>query len=138
MSRSGLCENDGDDNWSFIRWRGAVASALRGKKGQAFLRELLAALDAMPVKRLVRDELQTPAGEVCAIGCLAAARGIDMTNFDTYDFERISRELNVNEKLVQEIEWVNDEYSTTPEERWKTVREWVVENLRDDTEERKS
>lgn len=56
MSRSGYTE-DCDDNWQLIRWRGAVASAIRGKRGQAFLRELLAALDAMPEKRLIADAL---------------------------------------------------------------------------------
>jgi hypothetical protein len=44
--------------WSHIRWRGAVASAIRGGRGQAFLREMLAAMDAMPVKRLVANELR--------------------------------------------------------------------------------
>ena len=40
------------NEWSLIRYRGAVKSAIRGKRGQAFLREMLAALDAMPEKRL--------------------------------------------------------------------------------------
>ena len=131
MSRSGLSEDEGDDPWAFIRWRGAVASALRGKKGQAFLREMLAALDAMPEKRLIEGELQEPSGDVCAIGCVGRARGMDMTIFDTYDYERIAGALGVNEKLVQEVEWINDEnYHPSPEQRWKDVREWVVENLK--------
>jgi hypothetical protein len=37
MSRSGY--SDDLENWSLIRWRGAVASAIRGRRGQAFLRE---------------------------------------------------------------------------------------------------
>lgn len=44
MSRSGY--NDDCDGWALIRWRGAVNSAINGKRGQAFLRELVAALDA--------------------------------------------------------------------------------------------
>ncbi len=55
MSRSGYSE-DGDQ-WQMIKWRGAVASAFRGRRGQAFLREMRDALDALPVKRLLRDEL---------------------------------------------------------------------------------
>ena len=55
MSGSGY--NDDCDGWALIRWRGAVASAIRGRRGQAFLRDLLAALDAMPDKRLVADAL---------------------------------------------------------------------------------
>lgn len=48
MSRSGY-SNDGEN---IAMWRGQVASAIRGKRGQAFLRELVEALDAMPEKRL--------------------------------------------------------------------------------------
>jgi len=47
MSRSGYSD-DCDDQWSLICWRGAVKSAIRGKRGQAFLKEMLAALDALP------------------------------------------------------------------------------------------
>lgn len=57
MSRSGYSEDWDGENWTFIRWRGAVKSALRGKRGQAFLREALAALDAMPEKRLITHDL---------------------------------------------------------------------------------
>ena len=38
MNRSGYTEEG--DNWSVVRWRGAVKAAIRGKRGQAFLREL--------------------------------------------------------------------------------------------------
>ena len=38
MSRSGY--SDDLDNWDLIRWRGQVSSAIRGKRGQGFLREL--------------------------------------------------------------------------------------------------
>ena len=41
MSRSGY--TDGFEMWSVIRWRGAVASAIRGQRGQRLLRDLLAA-----------------------------------------------------------------------------------------------
>ena len=57
MSRSDY-NSDNYSEWSLIRWRGAVASATRGKRGQSFLRDLLASLDAMPVKRLISDELE--------------------------------------------------------------------------------
>ena len=56
MSRSGYVDGD-DDQWASIRYRGAVKSAIRGRRGQAFLREMLAALDAMPEKRLIAGDL---------------------------------------------------------------------------------
>lgn len=40
MSRSGY--TDEDDIWAMIRWRGAVTSAIRGKRGQQALREWVA------------------------------------------------------------------------------------------------
>jgi hypothetical protein len=52
MSRSQYID-DCDDNWQLIRWRGMVASAIRGKRGQQFLKDLLAALDAMPVNAVL-------------------------------------------------------------------------------------
>ena len=45
MSRSGY--SDDCDTWPLICWRGAVASALRGRRGQQFLIELRDALDAI-------------------------------------------------------------------------------------------
>ena len=43
MSRSEYSE-DCDSNWLMIQWRGAVASAIRGQRGQTFLYEMLHAL----------------------------------------------------------------------------------------------
>lgn len=77
MSRSGYTD-DGLDSWQVIRWRGAVASAIRGRRGQALLTELLAALDAMPVKELIKEQLVED-GAVCALGALGRARGVDMS-----------------------------------------------------------
>jgi hypothetical protein len=42
MSRSGY-----DDEGDFGLWRGTVLAAIRGKRGQAFLREMKTAMDAM-------------------------------------------------------------------------------------------
>ena len=55
MSRSGY--SDDLETWQLIKWRGQVMSAIRGKRGQKFLRELLAALDAMPKKILITEDL---------------------------------------------------------------------------------
>lgn len=59
MSRSGY--HDDLDTLELGRWRGRVASAIRGKRGQKLLRDLLAALDAMPEKRLVSDVIEVSA-----------------------------------------------------------------------------
>jgi hypothetical protein len=127
--RSGYSEDC--DGWELIRWRGAVASAIKGKRGQEFLREMLAALDALPDKRLIAHELQQD-GEVCAIGSVGLARKVDMSTVDPEDYDGVASVFGVAPALVREIESVNDEwlgYRATPEERFKTVRRWVEKQL---------
>ena len=130
MNRSGYTD-DYDDQWATIRWRGAVESALRGKRGQAFLRELLEALDALPEKRLIAGELEED-GAFCALGAVGHQRGIDMQNLDPYDCERVAGEFGIANAMACEIMWVNDEMyyaNDTPEKRFERVRNWAVENL---------
>ena len=67
MSRSGYSDNC--DNVQL--WRSAVKRAMTGYRGQAFLRKLRTALDAMPVKRLITNEIANEAGEVCAHGWMS-------------------------------------------------------------------
>jgi hypothetical protein len=133
MSRSGY--SDDCENWSMIRWRGQVTSAIRGKRGQAFLRELITALDALPEHRLIADELQAGC-EVCAIGSVGLMRGIDLTQLDPHDYDHLAAEFGVAPQFIQEIEWMNDEayFGQTPEGRWKYMRDWAEKNLRVDQE----
>lgn len=109
MSRSGLVEDDGDDVLAHGRWRGAVQSAMRGKRGQAFLRELADALDAMPEKVLVAGALQSDDGCHCTLGVIANKRGLDVAAMDVDDYAGIADSLSVNAKIAQEIMWENDE-----------------------------
>jgi len=127
MSRSGYSDDWDGEWWDHIRWRGQVASAIRGKRGQAFLQELVVALDAMPERRLIKNNLEH-AGNVCAIGSVGVKRGLDMTALDPEDFVTIAGRFGVAPQLVQEIEWENDEgdYTETPEQRWTRMRAWAV------------
>lgn len=156
MSRSGY-DYEVEDNWALIKYRGAVASSIRGNRGQAFLREMLQALDALPEKRLISDELiitgqpsdgevivgadrlftdngaSCTIGEVCAIGSVGRARGIDMSQMDAHDPHVVANAFGINEKLAREIVFINDEdgfYGETPEHRFQRVRKWVISNLR--------
>ncbi|WP_216675104.1 hypothetical protein [Paraburkholderia elongata] len=122
-------------------WRGAVKSAIRGKRGQAFFRDLAAALDAMPEKRLIADELQTAEGEFCTIGVLGHARGVDMAKLDPEDRDAVGAAFNIAPALAAEIVFENDENDyhwnaalghieyDTPEQRWVRMRQWVEANL---------
>lgn len=130
MSRSGYTDDLGSE-WAMICWRGAVASAIRGRRGQAFLRELVDALDALPEKRLISDDLIRD-GEVCALGAVGLARGMEakMAEIDPEDYDSIADVFGLSNALAQEIEYLNDEfYYGSPEERFAKVRAWAVREL---------
>lgn len=133
MSRSGY--DDDYDQWDLIRWRGAVTSAIRGKRGQAFLREMLEALDALPEKALIENEVVTFDGQVCAMGAVAQKRGLDFTAVDPEESDVVANKFGVSEALVREIAYENDDGfygpgTETPEQRWQRMRRWVVRNLK--------
>jgi hypothetical protein len=130
MSRAGYIEDL--DNWDLIRWRGQVASATKGKRGQKLLRDLLAALDAMPEKALIADELETKEGEVCALGALGKLRGIDMSELDPEEPEEVAAAFDVAAPLAREIVYMNDDHYDylTPEQRWGKMRAWVASQIK--------
>lgn len=137
MSRSGLSEGDDYNRLAEGRWRAAVNSAMRGRRGQAFLREALAALDAMPDKRLIREHLMfdgwqpwwsggeeiivggdmltdrngfpMPCGSVCLLGAVGQARGIDMSKLDPEDMETVASTFGIADAMAREIVWQNDD-----------------------------
>lgn len=132
MSRSGY-DYDGD-GWDDIRWRGAVASAIRGRRGQAFLRELLEALDGMEEPGLIGGEFATVEGDVCALGAVAQRRGLPVLGIDSEAHDELAELLGIAPALVREIEFENDEAFlgvVTPRERWERMRSWVLRNLHD-------
>lgn len=137
MGRHGMCEVEFDSQeaqWAYICYRGAIKSAIKGKRGQAFLKELINSLEALPEKKLIEDELEQD-GMYCAIGSVGASRGIDMSNIDTYDSDEIAKIFGIAPSLVREIEWINDEHiyagkdEDEDEERWKKVYNWAKANL---------
>ena len=156
MSRSGYTDDE-DVPGQFAMWRGTVASAIRGKRGQKMLRDLLAALDAMPQKRLITSHLVDNEGEVCALGALGKHRGVDLSHCeqlidaDGYceDSEalasRLSKAFDIATPLAQEIQYLNDERcdfkyvgnerrAYTPEERWEEMRKWVASKIKNPAE----
>lgn len=146
MSRSGYSDDWDCEQWDMIRWRGAVNSALKGKRGQAFLWEMLDALDGLPLKRLVAGELEAPdlipcshwgmfeAESVCAIGAVGKVRGVDMSQMDPDDYSTVAGKFDIAQAMAQEIVYVNDEMGfrqETPEERFIRVRHWVASQIRE-------
>ncbi len=132
MSRSGYSEDCWDS--SINLYRGTVERAIKGKRGQAFLQEMAKALDEMPEKRLIPEELISKTGEVCAIGSVCKARGLDVSGVDVEDADSVARLVGLSRSMTAEIEYENDEggrHDETPEQRWTRIRKWVDDNLRD-------
>ena len=131
MSRSGY--NDDCEDETIGLYRNAVDRAIRGKRGQSFLREMAAAMDAMPVKELIADQLVTDAGAVCAIGAVCQARGIDVSDLDYEENpEAVGGAVGISTALAAEIQYWNDEGTwkpETPAERWQRMRKWTAERI---------
>ncbi len=146
MSRSGY--SDDIECAALNLYRANVDRALCGKRGQAFLREMLEAMDAMPEKRLITSALVSSLG-CCAMGAVAQKRGIDTAGVDETDAAYIGDMFGISRPMAAEIAYVNDEQydpwnfskgkltrkdAETPEQRWVRVRAWVVGKYREDHE----
>ena len=135
MSRSGYS----DDYEYAVLWEQAVRRATTGYRGQHLLRKLRDALDAMPVKRLIADDITDDASDVCALGALDPS-------VDGYDAQSLAEHFNVARALAAEIVYQNDEAHAarpwwekfsdglhapeeTPEERWTRMRAWVESQI---------
>lgn len=158
MSRSGYSD-DYDDTWALVRWRGAVNQAIKGRRGQSMLRELVHALDAMPEKWLGAGALVTEDGECCALGALGLSRGMDLTAIDDEDRDAVAEAFGIAGALAAEIMYLNDDTygdrlpvnfdvcgpmrrweshrqirwvanKNAGIERWRRMREWAVSNLK--------
>lgn len=125
------------DGWRLICWRGAVNSAIKGKRGQQTLREIRDALDAMPVKELAADSLVSADGQFCTLGALGAARGMPMETLVPDDPEGVAEKFGIATAMVREIVYENDEcgpwlpypQKETRAHRWLRMRAWVDGNI---------
>lgn len=139
MSRHGFVSNYDSEPFDYCRWRGSVTRALKGKRGQAFLREMLVAMDALPEKKLVRQNLIKPSyleheGEVlvCALGSVGLKRGLNMEGIDPEDYNTVASKFDIAESMSREIVYINDDGAyekETEEQRFLRVRNWIVSNI---------
>lgn len=129
MSRSGYSDEYECENLQL--YRQAVANATFGARGQRFMRKLLAALDAMPEKRLIVDAIKDESGGVCALGALDPTAPV-------YDAEDLARHFGIARALAAEIVYENDEHDAwcyrhepqeTAEARWTRMRAWVTQQI---------
>ncbi len=140
MSRSGYSDDLCDYPGQLELYRSAVERAINGKRGQAFLRELIVALDAMPEKKLIAGELVNGHGEVCALGCVGKSRGFHMEGIDYTDSKILGKKFGIAKTMAAEIEFINDDdfcdhaVNETPDQRWQRVRKWAEDNLKREVE----
>ena len=134
MGRSGYSE-DGEYQYADL-YRASVDRALAGRRGQAFLKELLAAYDAMPEKKLIAESLKIEDGAVCSLGAVAVVRGLDTEplehHFEDENYGVLAKSFGIAEGMLREIVYMNDEhgrYNETPERRFERMRAWVVSQI---------
>ena len=144
MSRSGYsdeCEN-------LHLYRQSVSRAIEGRRGQALLRDMVDALDAMPVKELAAHVFVEPGVGSCALGVVADGRDLGSVvlatlNDQADEPEIIGRAMDIAESLAAEVAFENDERvesyydhgqrkwlgGETDAERWTRMRAWAESNI---------
>ena len=86
----------------FALWDANCRRSLRGQVGQRELRELEAALLALPEKRLIHGALEDEAGGVCAIAAYAKHKGVDISQ---HDLEDESDEVGIQAGMPRLVAW---------------------------------
>ena len=153
------CADEEDRPGQFALWDANCRRSIRGKAGQRALRELEAALVAMPVKRLIKDTLVTADGDVCAVGAYARHKGLDLSTFDPEDeTDQVGVQAGMPPLVAWEVVALNDIHldtvweiaagplgrheatykggiprirDMTPEERYERVLAWVRQRLQE-------
>lgn len=141
MSRSYSYDGDEQfDNQGMFIYQ-AFRRAIEGKRGQKLLRDMADAMDAMPVKRLVKGTFETADGDVCALGAAGQRRGVDMIHLNklaaeangdddlvAYVVDGAAQAFDVASSLAQGVMDNNDDgpAGETPEQRFLRVRRWIA------------
>jgi len=116
-------------------YRGAVASAINGRRGQEFLKVMLAALEEMPDKRLTQASLKDEDGEFCALGVVGNKYGLDLDRLDSEEPEQVAKAFGIAPAMAKEIVFENDDdfgyFVETPEKRWRRMVSWVRSNIKE-------
>lgn len=132
-------------------WAYHLRRAVASKRGQAFLRGLLAALDAVPGHRLIAGSIKAEGSNVCALGAYAAWREMDARGITWRGAVRelpygggdrgwattcklVRDRYDVAWTLAWEIAEFNDENAAQatddPVDRWRDVRDYVAGLIR--------
>lgn len=107
MSRIGWSEDESFPG-QFEIWQANCRRSLRGRKGQAALRELETALVALESKRLIAHALENEDGDVCAIGALVKAKGIAPKADPEWQMEDVGVECGLPRLVAWKVVELND------------------------------
>lgn len=117
-----------DENFpgQFALWQANCDRSLAGRKGQAVLGELKAALLALPSRRLIADQLDDGI-DCCAIGALVRHKGLSPKADPECAMEEVGVECGMPRLVAWMIVELNDVIlqSRSPEERYVAVLDWV-------------
>ena len=151
MDRAGYTEDidDEDGVLRLGRWRGRVASATRGKRGQRFLKLALMALDQMQDKRLAANTFGVgDDGCMCLMSSIATETGrasvlsrvVEAGQVDEYGYcddpeyahGLLSDAFDIASPLSQELVYLNDSgvCRETPSQRWARMRRTISEMIK--------
>ena len=141
MSRYSDCDDYGWEPWMEGQAAGALRSAIRGRRGQRLLRDLIAGLNALPEPELAAGSLEDPeTGCVCALGAVRLQRGPEAVplRFDPsdpdIDWRELAEPFDISETLAHAVVAQNEYGSRRNDEqsrrrRWLSVRAWAVGHL---------
>jgi len=141
MSRLYQDDYGGFEPWMEGQQAGALRSAIRGRRGQQLLRDLVAALDALSVPELSAGALEhEELGCCCAFGVVRRYRGPDAVPLyyhpteEDLDPPHFTEPFNVAPALAWAVVESNEGWSDSNQEsarrqRWARVRAWAVKHL---------
>ncbi len=151
MTRHGYVDNGDLESLELGRWRGRVASAIRGRRGQKLLHRLKESLEAMPFRELIPEDLQDEHGGVCALGSIGVHEKLDLSELDPEESEGVAEFFDIADPMAREIVYENDEYFFKPiwkvriqeklftwgseynenEQRWHYMYWWTCSKIKD-------
>lgn len=123
---------DEDFSGQFELWQANCLRSLKGKRGQAELHELRAALLALPDKRLIHGALTHEDGGVCAIAAYGKHKGVDLEKFDEeFDSDEVGIAGGMPRLVAWKVVEMNDVEldHVTQDQRYSRMLAWVEQML---------
>jgi len=108
----------------------SLERSINSKRGQAFLRELILALNALPEKILIYGDFENSDG-YCVMGACLKYRNLNVREIDDSN-EGLGSIFNIHTEFIEKVIDVNDSprIIETQTKRWHRVRDWAVSNLK--------